>query len=234
MWQSGDRSGAEKLISNNPNIGVETSDGTTRWGREAADFLGGLENSGGREYQHPRSQRKKVPKGGMTGERPPWNNNSIMVIAWSAPDKTVSDPESLNPDEWLGHISTITMDDDTSYSWDGTGGEHYWSQKYKAQSPSSDYTNARSEESAGTGYILDFGLALNAKFQSALKHAYDGMHTWDPYYHNCTYGFDVAFNAIAKDLGINPQSLRRPSTVETFIKNYLAPYTMGKQEFPKR
>ncbi len=41
LWQS-DRSAAEAILEHNPNIGVQTADGTTRWGQEAADFLHGL------------------------------------------------------------------------------------------------------------------------------------------------------------------------------------------------
>jgi len=39
LWQSNDRSGAEAIVSNNPNIGVQGGDGTTRWGADAAEFL---------------------------------------------------------------------------------------------------------------------------------------------------------------------------------------------------
>jgi RHS repeat-associated protein len=197
-------------------------------GHEAPSDQGDA-GSADRLYQHSRGRKQQGPGGGRL-----WNSNAIMVIAWSAPEKTISDPESLNPDEWLGHVSMITMDDDTSYSWDGTGGEHYWSQEYKRVTPSSIYTKTRSEESYGTGYILDFGVSLNAKFQKAMKHAYDGIRSWDPYYHNCTYGFVMAFNAIARDLGMNRQDFHRPVAVENFIKKYLPPYTKGTIEFPKR
>jgi len=38
-WQNGDRSGAEAILNNNPNIGIEASDGKSRFGRDAAQFL---------------------------------------------------------------------------------------------------------------------------------------------------------------------------------------------------
>jgi RHS repeat-associated protein len=162
----------------------------------------------------------------------PWDSNSIMVIIWGAPDKSLRNPESLNPDEWLGHLSMITMQDDTSLSWDGTGGNHIWSQEYSRQSPSSDYTNVRSKESAGTGYVLDFGSKLNAKFQEAMKHAYDGIRSWDPYYHNCTYGFAVGFNAIADELHMSKKEFHNPASVQKFIKEVLLQFKMGEKDFP--
>lgn len=64
LWQSGDRSGAEAIIANNPNIGVQTVDGTNRWGRDAADFLRGLGNNvevveqfGGSERKYNHAQK---------------------------------------------------------------------------------------------------------------------------------------------------------------------------------
>jgi hypothetical protein len=156
-----------------------------------------------------------------------------MVIYWVAPDKTLANPESLNPDEWLGHTSYITMQDDTSYSWDGTAGT--WTQwRYSERSPSSIYTDERSKESSGTGEILDFGSQLNTKFQYAMEHAYDGIPVWDPYYHNCTYGFQIGLNAIAKDLGLDPVEFHKPSNVDAYIRQNLAIHTMRRVVFPKR
>jgi hypothetical protein len=64
-----------------------------------------------------------------------------------------------------------------------------------AKTPSSGYTNVRSQDSAGRGYVLDFGSKINAKFQNTLIHAYDkqggGKHT----YGIRNYNYGRAFNA---------------------------------------
>jgi hypothetical protein len=46
LWQNGDRSGAKMILNNNPNIGVETADGKSYFGKDASDFLTGVSASG--------------------------------------------------------------------------------------------------------------------------------------------------------------------------------------------
>ena len=116
-----------------------------------------------------------------------YSSNSTMAIIWDGVD-------GYNPDRWYGHVSYITMQDDQSYSWQGIA---HWTQNH----PSSDYTNERSKDSAGTGYILDFGPKINEKFQNALIRAYDrpfglGKRVYDPIKDNCGEAFVIAIRAI--------------------------------------
>src|SRR5213079_2745122 len=88
------------------------------------------------------------------------SNNSTTVTTWD-----VDEPWSP-----VGHVSYITMQNNTSYSWP-LGILH--PSQLDSHSPSVRYTDLRSQDSAGVGYVLDFGSRLNAKFQNALIHAYD-------------------------------------------------------------
>ena len=108
-------------------------------------------------------------------------------------------------------------------------------------SPSSDYTDFRSKNSAGHGYILDFGPELNAKFQDALLHAYDGgwfghKRSYDPIKDNSGQAFNKAFKAIATDLGMKPLNpgLITPRSIEEFINNNLRKYIAATTPYPKQ
>jgi|GEM_PF-390263 len=151
------------------------------------------------------------------------NGNLTMVIIWDS-------VSGINPDRWFGHVSYITMDDDTSYSWQGI-----WN--WTKDQPSSKYTSERSKDSAGLGYILDFGSTkINEKFQNALKHAYDYSYSgYGPISDNCGAAFNRAINAISKDIGV-PMSINiRPSAIREYIEKNLKPrnFVVGQREFPK-
>src|SRR5467141_1220156 len=88
----------------------------------------------------------------------------------------------------------IIMQDDQSYSWDSVF-------TYNKE-PASEYTNRRSKDSAGIGYVLDFGSEVNEKFQYAVKHAYDGGGPYMPDFNNWGAAFNRAINTISKDAGI--------------------------------
>src|SRR5205823_5263473 len=104
-----------------------------------------------------------------------YSDNSTMIIVW--------DPQegAVNPTFMFGHVSYILMQSNTSLSWEG------WF-NWTIDHPSSDYTNKRSEASAGMGYILDFGPKINAKFQTALVSAYKNALAgpgYNPALNNC-------------------------------------------------
>ena len=150
------------------------------------------------------------------------STNATMVIVWAG---------GWNP--W-GHVSYTTMQDDTSYSWEGV-----WN--WTIDKPSAQYTNTRSGGelgSEGTGYVLDFG-NLNAKFQKALIHAYDSSYGgYGSISDNCGMAFNKAINAIRKDLEKRdkvklPMSLNiRPSKIREYIENILMQrYVVAQQRF---
>jgi hypothetical protein len=156
-----------------------------------------------------------------------------MVVVWDS-------VQGLNPSSAFGHVSYTTMQDDQSYSWPmSTLHLSQWGQ----ESPSSNYTNTRSAESAGVGYILDFGSRLNAKFQNALIHAYDkeggGKHIYTIWNYNCGKAFNAAINAIRGDLRgqfkVNlPESKGiKPSTIQRYIQDNLQRFTRANFVFPK-
>jgi hypothetical protein len=162
-----------------------------------------------------------------------YSDNSTMVVAWAP-------VQGVNPSSAFGHISYITMQNDTSYSWPlGILNLNEWGKR----TPSSVYTNVRSQDSAGIGYVLDFGSKINAKFQFTLIHAYDkqggGKHTYGIWNYNCGRAFNAAINAIRGDLrrqfGVNlPRSNgHRPSTIEKYIQNNLRRFTRTNHEFRK-
>ena len=97
------------------------------------------------------------------------------------------------------------------------------------------YTDKRSKDSAGRGYIFDFGRELNEKFQKALIHAYDHAYVgYNPIWINCGMAFNVAINAISKDIGVPPTGgLKAPESIKNYIQTYLMPHVMGQKEFPK-
>jgi RHS repeat-associated protein len=164
-----------------------------------------------------------------------YSDNSTMVVVW----KPVKD--SLNPSSAFGHVSYITMQNDQSYSWP-RGITHPSDWGYA--SPSSAYTDSRSQDSAGRGYILDFGSKLNDKFQNAMLHAYDktggtSKHIYTIWNYNCGKAFNVAINAIRGDLrkqfGINlPESKGiKPSTIEAYVNNNLRQFIVAERAFEK-
>lgn len=152
-----------------------------------------------------------------------YSSNSTMIVIWEP---------GYNP---FGHVSYITMQDDTSYSWEGVG---------TIDTPSAKYTDARSAGtmgSTGEGYILDFG-SLNAKFQKTLRHAYDGPFGIAPPYgpisNNCAKAGIVAINSIRRDLEARDNiklpklSDIRPSAVKAYIEKNLSRYVVAQQKFP--
>jgi RHS repeat-associated protein len=172
------------------------------------------------------------PGGEQGGDQDQWSRDSTMVIIWA--------PAGLNPSSAFGHVSYITMQNDMSYSWPlGVLHESEWGYA----NPSSDYTNVRSQQSAGVGYVLDFGSKLNVRFQNALIHAYDkeggGEHTYTIWNYNCGKAFNVAINAIRGDLrkqfGVKlPESKGvKPSTIERYIRDNLLRFTHADFQFPK-
>jgi len=147
-----------------------------------------------------------------------------MIIIWyPVKDSVIS---------YFGHVSYITMQDDQSWSFQSLDGN--WTRN----KPSSDYTNDRSKTSAGRGYILDFGSELkNEKFQSALKTFNDyplGIkRSYGVYGNNCANPFNVAFNAIAGDLGMKKINIVYPERVGTFIRDNLQKYYLASSIFLK-
>src|SRR5260370_3613384 len=101
-------------------------------------------------------------------------SDSTMVIAW--------DPSGwrANPLSYEGHVSYITMQNDTSYSFQSPF-------RWTHDQPSSNDTNERSTHTAGIGYLLDFshaGAEVNSKFQKALLSA-PRCAIYSPFYNNC-------------------------------------------------
>ena len=152
-------------------------------------------------------------------------SDSTMVIAW--------DPSGwrANPLSYEGHVSYITEQNDTSYSFQSPF-------RWTHDQPSSKYTDARSTHTAGIGYILDFshaGAEINAKFQKALLSARRGD-IYDPFDNNCANPFVVAINAIHKEIGTPKFTTKHmPIDVKTYIEKYLQPknFVVGGQVFPK-
>jgi RHS repeat-associated protein len=151
--------------------------------------------------------------------------NTIMIIVWAG---------GKNP---FGHVSYILHPNDQSYSWEAED----WND-WTIRSPSSIYTDERSKASEGTGYILDFGPRINAKFQEALKNAYSifGITNtvYNPLFDNCAKAFSVAFNAIRKDIGYKgaPINLIAPADVQRFLtwNGFPRQYFVRTEKFPKR
>lgn len=133
------------------------------------------------------SSSSSSPDGGRT--RVAWSANSTMTIVWGGAGFPYN----------FGHVSYITMQNDTSYSWQGV-------MNYTIDRPSSDYTNERSKISEGIGYVLDFGPRTNDKFQWVLRNTYKlssgaAGPAYDPITNNCGKAFSIAFNSIRKDIG---------------------------------
>src|SRR5947209_819637 len=187
----GNGKAAARLMDANSGVGLYIA-GHVMWGGEAASFV-------------------KGEVGMFLLRQQMCSVNATMVIVWGKPDTWLT-----NPDSYEGHVSYITMQDDKSYSWQGI-------MDWTKDTPSSDYTNERSKYTAGVGYILDFGPELNDKFQNALIHAYDrtflgGKHIYDPVIDNCGEAFDVAINAISKDIGVPTTHAVLPSKIKEYIK----------------
>jgi hypothetical protein len=133
------------------------------------------------------------------------------------------------------------MEDDQSWSWPrGITHPREWGR----ETPSTKYTDGRSHDSGGRGYVLDFGPALNEKFQNAMRHAYDksggnSKHIYTIWNYNCGKAFNVAINAIRGDLskqfGVNlPRSNGiKPSTIEAYIQKNLGQFTKSGWMFFK-
>jgi RHS repeat-associated protein len=148
----------------------------------------------------------------------PANSNSTMVILW--------EPYSVN--RW-GHVSYITMQDDHSYSWEGV-----WN--WTEDKPSAKYTDKRSKDSAGRGYVFDFrDRKINEKFQKALIHAYDYAYAgYNPIWVNCGMAFNAAINAIRKDIGVpSTGGLKAPESIKNYIQTNLMPFVVEQRVFPK-
>lgn len=138
----------------------------------------------------------------------------------------------------------LTMIVDTSLSWDNP-----FINNWTEHTPSSLYTNERSKSSGATGYLLDFkDPKINAKFYNALYHAYDrgligravvgGLtgtprRVYDPFIDNCAQAFNVAINAISKDIKVPKSHAVRPVAIEQYIKQNLMPrgFVTGMQKF---
>jgi RHS repeat-associated protein len=169
--------------------------------------------------------------------------NTFSAISSNATVTIIWDPVkgSINPSSMFGHVSYITMQDDQSWSWPrGILHPREWDQ----QMPSARYTDVRSHDSAGMGYVLDFGPKINAKFQKALKHAYDkgggkSKHIYTIWNYNCGKAFNVAINAIRGDLRkrfkVNlPESKGiKPSTLGGYIEENLQPFIKGQFLYQK-
>lgn len=100
----------------------------------------------------------------MTAEATVNNPSGIEVIIWDGASSSFGG-------QLVGHVSYII--DGVSYSWQmhEENGEQVW---FIKDNPS-DYTDVRRKQSAGRGYVLDFGSdALNSKFKELLKRAYKG------------------------------------------------------------
>jgi hypothetical protein len=174
----------------------------------------------------------------QTGVVTAYSYNAVMVIIW--------DPQSgtANPTFMFGHASYILMQSDTSLSWQGDISKSWegWFQ-WTADTPSTDYTNERSKLSSGMGYVLDFGVKANAKFQAALIASPKSLLSpgYHPILNNCARPFSIAFNAIAKDIGWEGRrpALLTPVEVKDFITGKdpygeLTKYLRAQQQFPKR
>ncbi len=149
-----------------------------------------------------------------------------MAIAWDKSDGWLSNPLSYE-----GHLSYISMQNDTSYSWQSPF-------RWTRAKPSSDYTNRSSKHSGGTGFILDFSSAggeINAKFQKALINARKGT-AYTPLDNNCVAPFVDAINAIHKDIGAPAfNGSHMPATVRGYIETVLVPrgFVAAEVRFPK-
>src|SRR5437868_1333829 len=132
------------------------------------------------------------------------------------------------------------MQNDQSLSWQG-GVD--WTKTLEHHS--SDYTNVRSQSSSGVGYVLDFhDPQINVKYQDALYHAYDrssgtGKRWYDPVKDNCGQAFNVAINAISKDIGVSStkslgSGIVRPREIGAYIQKYLKPrgFVVDTKQFP--
>ncbi len=154
---------------------------------------------------------------------PQATDTSTMIIFWYGGGK--------NP---FGHISYIIMQDDESYSWQAQG-----LNEWTRNTPSSVYTDSRSTIAGGVGIVLDFKDPLiNAKFQEALKGAYTsslGINIpYHPTYNNCAMAFNVAYDAIRKDIGGSRRlNSIRPADVYKFINENLSQYIRSTKDFPK-
>jgi len=152
---------------------------------------------------------------------------AIIVVIW---DPSHTPQDSYNALTWFGHVSFIFTQDDESYSWHGL-------KSWTIAKPSSRYTDERSKASAGIGIVLDFGSKLNEKFQNALKSAPESFlginYPYHPTYNNCGEPFNVAINAIRKDIGVPKSKGTFPSEIKAYIEKNLGRYIIGHVEFPK-
>jgi hypothetical protein len=198
-----------------------------------ADWLNHAVQSGQMDAQTAAALAAANQNLAVEGEQA-YSNNSTMVTVWDPVKNT------LNPSSAFGHVSYITMQNDRSYSWP-LGITH--PSEWDIQSPSAGYTDARSHDSAGRGYILDFGPKLNEKFQNALIHAYDKdggskKHIYTIWNYNCGKAFNMAINAIRGDLrkqfhvNLPKASAIRPSTTEAYIQHNLQQFTKACRPFP--
>jgi hypothetical protein len=91
----------------------------------------------------------------------------------------------------------------------------------------------------GAVHLLDFGSALNAKFQAAFKvEPGSGLgfnRPYEPISHNCGMPFNRAINTSRKEIGL-PRSLSvLPSGIKEYIEKNLVPrgYVPYFYNFPK-
>jgi len=214
---------ANQILANNPNFALQIN-GKMTAGQDAANALTtAFANLPG----DPVALNRPKFAHASHNAAPPRSGNSTMIITWD-----VDEPWSP-----VGHVSYITMQDDTSYSWDMDSG-HYYNQEWTIATPSSKYTDKRSDSSEGHGYILDFGGELNSKFQNALLHAYDGgwfghKRSYDPVSDNCGQAFNIAINAISKDIGLKPIHIVSPWEIRKYIENNLRNYIAATTPYPK-
>jgi hypothetical protein len=187
---------------------------------------GGTAGVDGKSGEDPAGGEPQDLSGVSGGASGPWSVNATMVVIWG--------PGGLNR---IGHVSYIFMQNDRSLSWEGEG--YPLHNRFSEESPSARYTDERSKTSEGRGYILDFGTEANAKFQKALRKAYEiglGANApYDPLNNNCAHAFVRAMNAIRKDIRAPMIIVAGPATIETYIRAELMPrhYVKGTPVFPK-
>jgi RHS repeat-associated protein len=162
------------------------------------------------------------------------SNNSTIVTVWE-PAKT------FNLSSTFGHVSYVTMQNDTSFSWPrGILHERSWDKR----TPSSKYFEERRQVSDGHGHVLDFGDRINEKFQYALLHAYDkeggrSKHIYTIWNYNCGKAFNVAINAIRSDVWktyhvyLPKANMVLPSSTEKYILTNLGQFEKEGRQFEK-
>lgn len=157
--------------------------------------------------------------------------NSTIVIVWDPVAGT------NKPFRKFGHIAYLA--EGIAYSWQAEMGVKW------TINEGDIYTDERSKDSAGVGYILDFGYKLNKKFLNgvlAAPYSYTsvtGNNVYGPF-NNCADTFWGGVNAIRNDIKIRNsngrpygQALTKPKDVERFININLRAYVTGKNYYPK-